>query len=617
MSESKEQEEIKIFIPELTLEITRSALIHVTINNIKEYWKHNSFDLPIRSCLRLFYGFHQSNHQILSEIKIIQVGRITRDGEFYLKPPLFLCGYKLSISISAINRKTEKFMDKSQIYITNIPSIWSLNEYKIGDEVVFKEENEAITRDATIVEVVADNKYKLKYLNNKTFEETECEQSRIFSQCPNIRFTIYLTNNSDCIRYLLLKRNDEQSMNIYNAIKEGLSDNSAIVFECISMYRFDILIHLEPITDFISYNIIGYLCEPSFNHSIHCLFDVKHNKTLKFVNEMQYLYELAIEMGGMSMDTLENLNCSCDLCRTEISEWSFMFCDQTCITEAHQYCMNCILSTILLNKELKYVLHQALEDELNVDCIDEIVNYLIGSVVYTDLECKKIIGDENMNGETQIILNKRFSNKKQVSNQKSSKHTEMKQGKNITTWVYCDKNKKRHEIVFKHTLKSDRNGKSKRVIKIDGKSKYSDKNKEIRFFVKHNSDKFQIDILHSNANESGFDYRLLINGVNVHNVDGKGGKRALVKNVGDQGVELKNWMRKKGVFDMKLYAALLESEIDTSMKIKQLKQSRFDAFARKFRADRFAETRDQKGRNHIDKMLIKFEKVWRKETRAK
>eukprot|EP01084_Bolivina_argentea_P153580 267793_1 len=210
-----------------------------------------------------------------------------------------------------------------------------------------------------------------------------------------------------------------------------------------------------------------------------------------------------------------------------------------------------------------------------------------------------------------------YSNKKQVSNQKSSKHTEMKQGKNITTWVYYDKNKKRHEIVFKHTLKSDRNGKSKRVIKIDGKSKYSDKNKEIRFFVKHNSDKFQIDILHSNANESGFDYRLLINGVNVHNVDGKGGKRALVKNVGDQGVELKNWMRKKGVFDMKLYAALLESEIDTSMKIKQLKQSRFDAFARKFRADRFAETRDQKGRNHIDKMLIKFEKVWRKETRAK
>merc|ERR1712228_208279 len=56
------------------------------------------------------------------------------------------------------------------------------------------------------------------------------------------------------------------------------------------------------------------------------------------------------------------------------------------------------------------------------------------------------------------------------------------------------------------------------------------------------------------------------------------------------GATLKKWMRKNDVWEMALY----------------------DELVRKVRVDRFSQLKDQKARQRADKLLIKFEKQWRK-----
>merc|ERR1712083_284073 len=64
------------------------------------------------------------------------------------------------------------------------------------------------------------------------------------------------------------------------------------------------------------------------------------------------------------------------------------------------------------------------------------------------------------------------------------------------------------------------------------------------------------------------------------------------------GAELKKWMRKNDVKDPE--------------QLKDIEQNSFDEIVRKVRVDRFSQLKDQKARQRADKLLIKFEKLWRK-----
>merc|ERR1712032_1319786 len=84
----------------------------------------------------------------------------------------------------------------------------------------------------------------------------------------------------------------------------------------------------------------------------------------------------------------ESMNCSCDVCRLPLCHWDLFFVDDRSVNaqDAHQTCCYCVLTTIWLSKELKAVLYDALCEDLNMDCIDEIVCCLIGKVIYTENE---------------------------------------------------------------------------------------------------------------------------------------------------------------------------------------------------------------------------------------
>jgi len=78
------------------------------------------------------------------------------------------------------------------------------------------------------------------------------------------------------------------------------------------------------------------------------------------------------------------------------------------------------------------------------------------------------------------------------------------------------------------------------------------------------------------------------------------------------GAKLKTWMRKNDVWEMALYDELMANNISDPDQLKGINEDKFDEIVRKVRVDRFSQLKDQKARQRADKLLIKFEKEWRK-----
>lgn len=83
------------------------------------------------------------------------------------------------------------------------------------------------------------------------------------------------------------------------------------------------------------------------------------------------------------------------------------------------------------------------------------------------------------------------------------------------------------------------------------------------------------------------------------------------------GSQLKNWMRKNDVWEMALYDELIANNITDAELLKDVTEEIFDKIVRKVRVDRFSQLKDQKARNRADKLLVKFEKEWRKASGVK
>eukprot|EP01084_Bolivina_argentea_P064420 117500_1 len=78
------------------------------------------------------------------------------------------------------------------------------------------------------------------------------------------------------------------------------------------------------------------------------------------------------------------------------------------------------------------------------------------------------------------------------------------------------------------------------------------------------------------------------------------------------GATLKKWMRKENVWEIALYDELMANNINDPEALKEIDEETFDNIVRKVRVDRFSQLKDQNSRNRADKLLIKFEKIWRK-----
>jgi len=92
------------------------------------------------------------------------------------------------------------------------------------------------------------------------------------------------------------------------------------------------------------------------------------------------------------------------------------------------------------------------------------------------------------------------------------------------------------------------------------------------------------------------------------------GKELLEK----KGKPLKIWMKQNSIWQLTLYDQLLNIKqtqsylFDPPLMLTKLNENIFDEIVRKVRVERFSQLKDTKARLQCDKILLKFEKLWRK-----
>merc|ERR1712129_524196 len=79
-----------------------------------------------------------------------------------------------------------------------------------------------------------------------------------------------------------------------------------------------------------------------------------------------------------------------------------------------------------------------------------------------------------------------------------------------------------------------------------------------------------------------------------------------------KGKELREWMKKNKIWEKTLFDHLLSNDITSDTGLATLNQAQFDDLVRRVRVQRFEELKSQKARNRLDKLLVSFEKQWRK-----
>merc|ERR1712087_844840 len=100
----------------------------------------------------------------------------------------------------------------------------------------------------------------------------------------------------------------------------------------------------------------------------------------------------------------------------------------------------------------------------------------------------------------------------------------------------------------------------------------------------------------------------------------KGGKKKHPKDVASDamdGSQLKQWMRKNDVWEMALFTELMSQKLTDPEMLKDVNQTTFDDIVRKVRVERFSQLKDHNARQRADKLLVKFEKLWRKKSGIK
>ena len=84
-----------------------------------------------------------------------------------------------------------------------------------------------------------------------------------------------------------------------------------------------------------------------------------------------------------------------------------------------------------------------------------------------------------------------------------------------------------------------------------------------------------------------------------------------------EGKPIKEWLQKNDIWLIELYDGLIKCGVTSPFMIQCLEESEFDEIVRTVRVDRFSNLKDQSARNRLDKQLVQFEKLWRKESGVK
>ena len=423
--ESNNDDDIEFnFIPSIEVNDVVNGIIELQVTNILNLWENNQFGSMEDVCFKIVFRINNVNQNDDDDMhdnniwkeKQILVGSVGDNGKMYLKTNVYLYQYEFEFYLKTMNVKTKKWMNKnSDIIKICIPSFLVDNDFKIGQEISYRAIDTFHTNYGKIVEILKDNFYKIKYFKYddkkkgprayaSSYIETtsNIHISRLYHQSTNEQFEIDLTSKKNLNKNLLAQTNDKHKLLIFNSIFNSLKPYSQN--ESCNIYGFEkAIINWKSMNTFITRNIFKYLYKSSFEYHVSCLIEGDKHNNLNMINLRQSdirtkMYLMKNKIGNIiyKISMFNNTNYSCDWCRGSINEWDFVFqCINSKYIDRHDFCINCVNTIITLNKQLKNLLNKLLSKQLIIDCIQLIVHFVIGKVIYTQFQIESTQKNNN------------------------------------------------------------------------------------------------------------------------------------------------------------------------------------------------------------------------------
>ena len=314
------------------------------------------------------------------------VANVKYDGSIYIKVPIYLIDYKIEFYIRCRNSKTSEYMAKSETTTVNIPSFLLENNYKVDEIVQFRDEETFYTSPGKIVDILDENKYKIAYYKHSAKQELVIAHetvhvSRIYRKGTEMQYEIDLIPTNKMKQNLLIRRHDTESQIIFKTLVNVYYFQSFAF--CLDQYGDEEAVsYYEGLAVFVAKYIFDCLYEPQFYYKVDCLLDGDRHSVLHLRNLRQSHIATKLEMKvAMTAEQYDRICYQCDCCGTGIRDYDFVYQCSADPLNRHDFCLNCVNTVIVLNGELRTYLDEVLNDNLNNDCIQMIISYVIGNVV--------------------------------------------------------------------------------------------------------------------------------------------------------------------------------------------------------------------------------------------
>ena len=320
--------------------------------------------------------------------------RITQNGMFYIKIKLYLNDYEVHCRIrSKHSSNNNNWFPYSKTLKVNILSSLLDSKFDLGEYINFLDENSMYTKEGFVDKILNEGYIQIKCKHNDG-KIIKIHESRVYSAPIYLGFVIDLTDRIDVDKNLLLHcgQDDDDVVNIFRILSEIYTEyasyidhdtnddnnnNNEALRECdmISMGRF------------VSKNVIDFLFLPYYREpKIGCLVNESDGwiSTKSYIHHCLNRHQLGIinNTSDVMSANLQELWSYCDICSIEVNRFDWVSsCNLLNVPNTHVICLNCVNNKIQQKEQLYYLLKELLNSYLYDDCIDQLVQFVVGRVV--------------------------------------------------------------------------------------------------------------------------------------------------------------------------------------------------------------------------------------------
>eukprot|EP01084_Bolivina_argentea_P199848 341860_1 len=381
------------FTPLVKLKKTRNGVVALQITNLLQIMnasnKYNDWnEWHFQFCYK-FIHHNQQEETKTNEWKCITFtpDKVTQKGMFYIKIKLYLYDYQIHCKLRAKHTTFDYYFPYSSVIKVNILSSLIESTFNVGEYINFLDENSMYTKEGFVEKILPENQMQIKCKNNDRKLIT-IHNNRVYAAPIYLGFVIDLTDGINVDKNMLLRNkiNDDNDIvsvfitmnDIYKeyALELCIEHQSEPLRECDAVF----------IGRFISKHVIDFLYKPYYKEpKIGCLVQDSDGwiSIKPYVHHCLNRHRQGIEnnTSDVMAANLQDLWSYCDICSIEISRYDWITSCNVEIHNSHVMCLYCVNNKIEQTEQLFELLNQLLKQYMYNDCIQQLVEFVVGRVV--------------------------------------------------------------------------------------------------------------------------------------------------------------------------------------------------------------------------------------------